>query len=223
MSENVHKKIYILGAGAMAREVFSIYKDLGKSDMIFGFIEENCRRKGVKIYGKPIYDSSIIGDLAIDETLLICAIGSPKRKRWVNELENRGFNFDTVIHPTASIGLSVNIGTGCIICQNVVLTCDIEIGKHTIVNVGSTISHDCRIGNFVTISPGVNIGGRVIIEEECFIGIGAKIKNDVKIGKGCFIGAGAVVVDDIPKNTLAIGVPAKPIKKLTDEDWKRII
>ena len=40
----------------------------------------------------------------------------------------------------------------------------------------------------------------------------------VKIGKNCVIGAGSVVTKDIPDNSLALGVPAKVIRQITDQD-----
>jgi maltose O-acetyltransferase len=36
----------------------------------------------------------------------------------------------------------------------------------------------------------------------------------VNIGNGCTIGAGSVVTKDIPENSLAVGNPAKVIRKL---------
>jgi len=40
----------------------------------------------------------------------------------------------------------------------------------------------------------------------------------VKIGNGCVIGAGSVVTKDIPDNSMAVGNPAKVIKKLNQEN-----
>lgn len=217
------KMIYILGAGSMARETLNYYKDLGKFEEVGGFIEENCKRVDFKIHGKSIMDASVIDNLSEENSILIGAIGSPKRKRWIEEIEKKGFNFDTVIHPSAIIGNNVNIGKGCIISPGVIQTCDIEIGRHTIINIGSTINHDCIIGDFVTIGPGVNIAGNVTICDECWISIGVKIVNKVSIGEGSFIGAGAVVTKDIPENVLAVGVPAKPIRKLSESEWRKLI
>ncbi len=214
--------IYILGASAMARETLNIYKDLGRFKEIDGFIEENCKKEDLKIHGKNVMDASVIDILAKD-SIFIGAMGSPKRKRWIEEIERKGFNFDTVIHPSTIVGDSVNISKGCIVCPGGILTCDIKIGRHSIINIGSTINHDCIIGEFVTIGPGTNIAGNVIIGDECWISIGVKIINDVSIGKGSFIGAGAVVTEDIPENVLAVGVPAKPIRKLTEYDWEELI
>lgn len=214
--------IYILGAGGMARETLNIYRDLGRFDEVAGFIEENCKREGLKIHGKSMMDASVIDSLP-KNSIFIGAMGNPKRKRWIENIELKGFNFDTAIHPSAIIGNSVNIGTGCIVCPRVVMTCDITIGQHTIISIGSTINHDSIIGNFVTISSGVNIAGKVIISDESWIGIGATIIDKVSIGKGSYIGAGAVVTKDIPENVLALGIPAKTIRKLSESDWERLI
>ncbi|MBU1097083.1 MAG: hypothetical protein KKB34_11430 [Bacteroidetes bacterium] len=55
--------------------------------------------------------------------------------------------------------------------------------------------------------------GKVIIKDGAHIGLGAIIMPGVIIGEGAVIGAGAVVTKDIPPYTLAVGVPAKIIKK----------
>lgn len=206
----------------MGRKTLNIYKDLGKFKDVAGFIEENCKRENSKLHGKSVMDASVIDTLSKDSTF-IGAMGPPKRKRWIDEIELKGFNFDTVIHPSVIIGDIVHIDKGCIICPGVILTCDIKIGRHSIINNGAIISHDCVIGDFVTISPGANIAGNVTIGGECWIGIGAIMIEKVSIGKGSFIGAGAVVTKDIPENVLAVGIPAKPIRKLSESDWGKLI
>ena len=51
------------------------------------------------------------------------------------------------------------------------------------------------------------------IEDDVWIGAGAKVLDGVKIGKGSVIGAGAVVTKDIPPYSVAVGIPARVIKK----------
>ena len=216
------KRIFILGAGSMARETFFIYKDLGKVGDLHGFVVKKFKLKDKKMYGKLVYDAGVIENFKKD-SIFVCAIGSPLRKRWVEELEEKGFRFNSIVHPSVVLNDSVKLASGCIICPGVILNCCIEIGKHSIININSNINHGCLIGDFVTIGPGVNIAGKVRIGDESWIGIGATIVHNINIGKSVFIGAGAVVTKDIPENTLAVGVPARPIRKLSESDWKRLI
>lgn len=52
------------------------------------------------------------------------------------------------------------------------------------------------------------------IEDDVWIGFNVIILKGVTIGKGAIIGAGSVVTKDIPSFSLAIGNPAKVVKKL---------
>ena len=209
----ITEKIYIIGAGGFAREVLNIYTDLHK--FVQGFIEKDKSRIGEILNDVPIYSQSILDINTIKTIKLICAIGdSQVRKEIVESLENLGYEFDIIVHPSVIKSKWVDIDTGCIICAGSILTNQIKIGKHAIINLSCTIGHDTNIENYVTISPGVNISGNVSIGDGCFIGTGVKIIEGITIGDGSVIGAGACVTKDIPQNTLAVGVPAKPIKKL---------
>lgn len=63
----------------------------------------------------------------------------------------------------------------------------------------------------------------VIIEEDVWIGEFAMILPGVKIGKGSIVGAMSVVTKDIPEYSIAVGNPAKVIKKFDFESGKWII
>jgi acetyltransferase-like isoleucine patch superfamily enzyme len=60
----------------------------------------------------------------------------------------------------------------------------------------------------------------VIIEDNVWIGEHVSILPGVKVGKGTVIGAQSVVTKDIPPNSIAVGVPARVIKKYNDENGK---
>lgn len=53
----------------------------------------------------------------------------------------------------------------------------------------------------------------IIIGKGSWIGANVKIVDGVKIGKGVIVGAGAVVTRNIPDNAIAVGVPARVIRK----------
>ena len=62
---------------------------------------------------------------------------------------------------------------------------------------------------------GPNIG------DEVKLSAGAKVIGDINIGSKVIIGANAVATKDLPSNCVAVGVPAKVIKELSAEDWKK--
>jgi acetyltransferase-like isoleucine patch superfamily enzyme len=52
----------------------------------------------------------------------------------------------------------------------------------------------------------------IIIEDDVWLGAGVTVVDGVTIGHGSVIGAGAVVTADIPPYSIAVGIPAKPVK-----------
>jgi sugar O-acyltransferase (sialic acid O-acetyltransferase NeuD family) len=216
----LRNKVFILGAGGMARETFDIYIDLDREQDVLGFLEENCKRQGEKLNGRPIDDIIRLNCIKAKQPLLIGAMGSTKRRRLLEKLDAAGYKFDTVIHPRTIYSRWVKFGDDVIVAPGVILTCQIGIGRHVIINFGANIGHDARIGDFSTISPGARIMGGVTIGEEVFVGVNATIIDHVSVGDGAIIGAGAVVTKDVPELTMVAGVPARIKKKYASKEEK---
>lgn len=64
------------------------------------------------------------------------------------------------------------------------------------------------------VSSQVNLGGNTNISSEVFIGMGSLIREGVNLGSGAFIGMASSVHRDIPPGILAVGNPARPIRKV---------
>jgi len=220
---DIKDNVFILGAGGFAREVLNIFTDLYRESFVLGFMEENCNRNGSILNGKNIFDVDTYLPSPPTDIKLICAIGTPLRKRLIEKTKTMGHKYITVVHPSTIMSRWVTLGEGVIICAGTILTNQISIGDYSIINLGCTIGHDVTIGKYTTISPGVHVSGKVSIGDECFIGTGAVINEKVSIGTGSFIGSGAVVTKDIPENMLAVGVPAKPIRALTEVEWRKLL
>ena len=141
-----------------------------------------------------------------------------------------------MIHPTAFIAEgvqligNVQIANDASIWFNSVLRGDIncvEVGERTNIQDGSvlhvTSDFACRIGSDVTV------GHRAIVHactigDCCLIGMGSIVLDNATVGSNSLVAAGAVVLQNavVPEGVLVAGVPAKGIRKLTDDETKGI-
>ncbi|MBR5270887.1 MAG: hypothetical protein IKV64_01755 [Clostridia bacterium] len=135
----------------------------------------------------------------------------------------------------------VDIGDNCYICERVYLDTEskdegyIKIGNRVYIGTGTVlfghkgleIGDNCLFAQNITLTPYSHIfdnpddiiwnqGGhskKVTIGKDCYIGMGVCIMYSGDIGDGSVIGSGALVAKPIPAYSVAVGVPAKPIKR----------
>jgi len=102
----------------------------------------------------------------------------------------------------------------------------VDIGAFTYINAryGVEIEDNVQIGSHCSIyshSTIDNKKGKVVIKKNAKIGAHSVIMPGVTIGENSIVGACSFVNHDIPPNVVAIGVPAKVIKKRKNErKWK---
>jgi galactoside O-acetyltransferase len=58
----------------------------------------------------------------------------------------------------------------------------------------------------------------IVIEDKVWIGSNAVVLPGVRIGHGSVIGAGSVVSRDIPAMAVAVGIPCRVLRQITDDD-----
>jgi carbonic anhydrase/acetyltransferase-like protein (isoleucine patch superfamily) len=136
------------------------------------------------------------------------------------------------VHPSAYVAPSVvmmgavKIGPQASVWPLCVLRGDIEaieIGEGSNVQDG-TIVHladdlSVKVGKYVTIGHAAMIHA-CTIEDECLIGMKATVLDGAVVGKRSIVGAGAVVTKNmqIPPGSLVLGMPAKVVKTLSEEE-----
>ncbi len=144
---------------------------------------------------------------------VVIAIGNNEIRRLIVKNINASY-VKALIHATAIIGSDVTMGVGTVVMARTVINASVTIGRHCILNSGSIIEHDVIIDDFVHVSPGAIVTGGVHIGNGSQVGAGAVILPNIKIGKNVMIGAGAVVTKDVEDNAVAVGNPARAIKKI---------
>jgi acetyltransferase-like isoleucine patch superfamily enzyme len=102
--------------------------------------------------------------------------------------------------------------------ENLELGYKTDIGAFTYINAkyGVTVEDFVEIGShcsIYSISTIDNKKGKVILKKNCKIGSHSVVMPGVTVGENAVVGAFSFVNKDIPDNTLALGTPAKIIKK----------
>ncbi|MBL7790458.1 MAG: acetyltransferase [Chitinophagales bacterium] len=207
----------IAGAKGFAKEVMESYiQDHTEAEVVF-FDDVSLDIDSYMFNKFPILRSKVelkdyFSNISNEYTL---GLGSPvSRKKLSDIIDEIGGKLVSTISSKSHLGqFGIEIKEGCNLMQGVIITSNVKIGRGVLVNINSTIGHDSIIEDFVEICPGVNISGNCHIGMQTFIGTNATILPGIKIGANVTIGAGSLVTKDIPDNTMAYGIPAKPISK----------
>lgn len=201
------KKLLIVGAGPMGRVAFSYASEVGIS--VKGFLDS---RPGAleDFNGYPPIISGVEEYQIEEGDVFVVALGDPdEKRRYVEQIAEKGGKFCTIIHPRAYVGMNVEIGEGTIVAPNSSITNDVKIGRHVLVGVNAVVSHDSHVGDFVSISPGCCITGGCKIGAGSFLGVQSTVIPHCELGfeSPVYAAAGAVVTKSFSSGRL-MGVPA---------------
>lgn len=150
------------------------------------------------------------------------------------------FDDNTVVDAKGEQNRGISIGNNVLIGRNTIVSCkggDITIDDYSNIGPNNTLISEStlNIGKYVFTAgqsyiiaggnhsfedretpiwfqPSVSKGG-VNIEDDIWIGASSTILDGVTIKKGSIVGAGSLVIKNIPSYSIAVGNPAKVIKK----------
>ena len=207
--------LLVLGTHNFAPEVLDLISDL-EGFRVDGFVENLDRgRTAEQLEGLPVHWIDDVAGLAASHQA-VCALGTTRRRRIIEEAAALGFRFATVVHPTARVSTRSTLGEGTIVSAGAVVATRATIGRHAILNRGTLIGHDTVVGDYVTFGPGANVAGLCRIGDGAYLAIGAVVVDRVAVGRGALVGAGSVVTKDVPANVMVLGVPAQIVKEGVD-------
>ena len=123
------------------------------------------------------------------------------------------------------------IGEGCVIGRAATVDCDVTIGDRVrlqtqvYITAFSVIEDDVFVGPCAMTTNDDTMARRhphepmrgATLRRACRVGGGAVLVPGVEIGEEAFVAAGAVVTNDVPARALVMGVPARVVRNVPEE------
>lgn len=114
----------------------------------------------------------------------------------------------SAIDNEVTIGARVKVQTGCYLTAFSLLEDDVFFGP------GASTTNDDTMGRH---GPDHSLRGATL-RRACRIGGSAVLCPGVEVGEEAYVAAGAVVVRDVPARAVVMGVPARVMREVGDED-----
>jgi UDP-2-acetamido-3-amino-2,3-dideoxy-glucuronate N-acetyltransferase len=138
----------------------------------------------------------------------------------------------TVIGDQAHVRERTTIGEACVVGRGASVENNVQIGARVRLQTNAYITAWSVVEDDVFVAPGVittndpTAGRRgpgveltgAVLRRACRIGAGAVLLPGVEVGEEAFVAAGAVVTADVPARAVVVGVPARVVREVPDDD-----
>ncbi len=165
-----------------------------------------------------------LGELVIEDGVTVCAGAVVYAGAWLG----RG----VIVGDQSQIRERARVGAGSVIGRGASVDFDALVGERVLIQTGVYVTGGSVVEDEVFLGPGVittndNAMGRHApgeplrgprLRRACRIGGGAVLVPGVEVGEEAFVAAGAVVTADVPARAVVMGVPARVVRQVLDED-----
>jgi len=212
---DLQRQLLLVGTGGFARETAEAVRAINAQEptwMLEGFLDDNPELHGEVVGGLPVLGSvELIHDYP--DAAVVIATGRPdnyvSRRLIADRLDLGDERYATVIHPTATVGETCEVGPGTVLLAHVDLTAGVMVGHHVAVMPQVVLPHDVKVDDFATLASGVRVGGSCQVAEGAYLGSGACLLQQIQIGPWAMVGMGSVVTRDVPAERTWRGAPAR--------------
>lgn len=210
------KEIVIFGVGKIA-DVIQFYMREESGLPVKAFTVDRAYITAPEFNGLPVVAfEDIEQNYPPDKYSVFVALGyhnlNALREQKIKEVEAKGYEIISYIHPDSSAPKDLVHGKNCFIMNNVCIHPRVVLGDDVFVWSGAMIGHHSVVGNHVWFTSAANISGNVKIGNNCFFSVNCAIGHSVSIGNEVFIGASTLVIKNVEDGKVIIKESDKPIK-----------
>ena len=205
-------RIGFIGFGELGRQIAALASSPTSQAGEVLYFDDLAHAEGV---AGAVPFASFTDERYADTSFFVC-LGYKHLKRKleiVQQLAALGRTLPPLVHPSSFVHPTARVGRGTVAYPMCNLDKEVQIGSGVLLNNSVVISHNSVIGDGSYLSPGVVVSGFVSVGARTFIGSGAVISNGIKIGCDVTIGIGTVVVQDVPDHASVLGNPGRILNR----------
>lgn len=208
------RDLLVVGAGGFARETVEAVRAVNAvrpTWRLLGLLDDRTALHGSEVGGVPVIGAIELVHVHAS-ALIVLTTGRPdnyvSRPLIAARLGLPDHRYATIVHPTATVGVTCSVGAGSVLLAHVDLTADVAVGRHVAVMPQVVLPHDVRVDDFATLASGVRLGGACHIAEGAYIGAGACLRENVTVGARALVGMASLLTRNVPSERLWMGSPA---------------
>jgi acetyltransferase-like isoleucine patch superfamily enzyme len=130
------------------------------------------------------------------------------------------------VRERVTVGERSVVGRGSTVENDTAIGARVKIQTQVYITAYMTIEDDVFVGPGVTTTNDDTMGRHdasyalrgPVLRRACRVGGGVTLCPGVEIGEEAFVAAGAIVTKDIPARGVAMGVPARVVREVSDDE-----
>jgi acetyltransferase-like isoleucine patch superfamily enzyme len=165
-----------------------------------------------------------IGDLRIGERVTVCAGAIVFAGASIGEgaiLGDQSF-----VRERSTVGPGSVVGRGSVLDNDVAIGARVRIQTNVYITAFSVVEDDVFVGPCAMTTNDDTMARHdsdyalrgATLRRACRVGGGTVLTPGVEVGEEAFVAAGAVVTRDVPARAVVMGVPARVVREVDDED-----
>jgi sugar O-acyltransferase (sialic acid O-acetyltransferase NeuD family) len=218
------RELLIVGAGGFGAVAACIAESMNAAANhngagpweVIGYADCDPAKRGTRHAGRVVHGTIEEAGRAFQGRRLwfFCAIGDNNARA---EMAQRALKFGwrpaTLVHPSAILDGSAEIGGGSFIGPLVVVSWNTTIGAHVVVDAHVSIGHNAMLMDFSEVFAGARINGNCQLGEYALVGCNGTLLPGTLVGRGAVVGANSLAHGVVAPDTTIVGVPPRIIRR----------